>query len=85
MGSIGGLYGIVHGAGNAMLIRGGACTAELRLMGLGVGTCIEVGFACDVYSFCACCFLFLGLVIICCDFLNFVLYVLVGVGVISVS
>ncbi len=30
------LYGIVHGEGNAMLMRGGACTAELRLMGLVV-------------------------------------------------
>ncbi len=33
------LYGIVHGAGNAVLMRGGACAAELRLMGFGVGSC----------------------------------------------
>ena len=26
------LWGIVHGVGNAMLMRGGACAAELRLM-----------------------------------------------------
>jgi hypothetical protein len=33
------LCGIVHGAGNAMLMRGGACAAELRLMGLGFRSC----------------------------------------------
>ena len=33
------LCGIVHGAGNAMLMRGGACAAELCLMGLGVSSC----------------------------------------------
>ena len=32
----GGLCGIVHKAENAILMRGGACAAELRLMGLGV-------------------------------------------------
>ena len=31
------LCGIVHGAGNAMLIRGDTCVAELRLLRLGVG------------------------------------------------
>ncbi len=37
------LCGIVHGAVNAMLMRGGACAAELRLMGLGVGSrCVGV-------------------------------------------
>ncbi len=36
LGSVGGLYGSVHGVGNAMLMRGGACAAELRLMGLCV-------------------------------------------------
>ncbi len=35
-GNVGGLCGIVHGAENAILMRGGACAAELRLMGLGV-------------------------------------------------
>ena len=35
-GIVGGLCGIVHGAENAILMRGGACAAELRLMGLGV-------------------------------------------------
>ena len=35
-GNVGGLCGIVHGAENAMLMRGGACAAELRLMGWGV-------------------------------------------------
>ena len=35
-GKVGGLCGIVHGAENAILMRGGACAAELRLMGLGV-------------------------------------------------
>ncbi len=28
--------GMVHGAGKAMLMRGGTCAAELRLMGLRV-------------------------------------------------
>ena len=70
VGSVGGLCGIVHGAENAMLMRGGACAAELRLIGLGIGSCIEVGFVCDVCSFCVCCFLFLGLVIRCCGFLS---------------
>ena len=43
VGSIGDLCGIVHGVGNAMLMRGGACAAELRLMGLGVGSrCAKV-------------------------------------------
>ena len=37
-GNVGGLCGIVHGAGNAILMRGGACSAELRLLGLGVGS-----------------------------------------------
>ena len=32
-GNVGGLCGIVHGAENAMLMRSGACAAELRLMG----------------------------------------------------
>ncbi len=32
--SVGGLCGIVLGAENAMLMRGGACAAELRLMGV---------------------------------------------------
>ena len=32
------LCGMVHGAEKAMLMRGGACAAELRLMGLGVGS-----------------------------------------------
>ncbi len=36
LGSVGGFCGIVHGVGNAMLMRGGTCAAELRLMGLGV-------------------------------------------------
>ena len=35
-GIVGGLCGIVHGAENTILMRGGACAAELRLMGLGV-------------------------------------------------
>ena len=85
VGSIDGLYCSVRGAENAMLMRGGACAAELRLIGLGIGSCIEVGFVCDVCSFCVCCFLFLSLVIRCCDFLNIRLYVLVSVGMVSVS
>jgi hypothetical protein len=32
VGSIVGLCGIAHGAGNVMLMRGGACAAELCLM-----------------------------------------------------
>ena len=38
VGSVGVLCGIVHGAGNAMLMRGGACAAKLRLIGLGIGS-----------------------------------------------
>jgi hypothetical protein len=30
---------IVHGAGNDILMRGGACAAVLRLMGLGADSC----------------------------------------------
>ena len=58
MGSVGGLCGIVHGVGNAMLMRGGACAAELRLMGLGLflalrsGLCVmHVPFAFVVFFF----------------------------------
>ena len=51
VGSIGGLYGSVHGAGNAMLMRGGACAAELRLMGLWVASWFEVGVVCACGSF----------------------------------
>ncbi len=29
---------IVHGVGNAMLMRGDACAAELHLLGLGIGS-----------------------------------------------
>ena len=37
-GGCGGLLcGMVHGAGKAIMMRGGACAAELRLMGVGVG------------------------------------------------
>ena len=35
-GNVGGLCDNVHGAENAILMRGGACAAELRFMGLGV-------------------------------------------------
>ena len=43
VGSVGVLCCIVHGAGNPILMRGGACAAELRLMGLGVGSrCVMV-------------------------------------------
>jgi hypothetical protein len=38
VGNIGVLCGIVHGTGNVILMRGGACAVELRLMGLGVGS-----------------------------------------------
>ena len=38
VGSVGFLCVIMHGAWNAILMRGGACAAELRLMGLGVGS-----------------------------------------------
>jgi len=46
------LCGIVHGTGNAMLMRGGACAADLRFTGLGVGS--HCGIVCDfvLYSFC---------------------------------
>ena len=82
MGSVGGLCGIVHGAGNAMLMRGGACAAELRLMGMWVASCFEVGVVCACCSFCGCCFLLRGLVLCCCVFiLDLRLYVLVGMSV----
>jgi hypothetical protein len=82
VGSIGGLYGSVHGAGNAMLMRGGACAAELRLMGLWVASCFDVGVVCACCSFTGCCFLLRGLVLCCGDFIfDLRLYVLVGVGV----
>jgi hypothetical protein len=51
------LCGIVHGAGNAMLMRGGAYAAELRLMGLGVVSCFVVDFVRALCSFSGCCFL----------------------------
>jgi hypothetical protein len=37
-GNVGGLCDIVHGAENAILMRGGAYAVELRLMGVGVRT-----------------------------------------------
>jgi hypothetical protein len=59
VGRVGVLCGIVHEAGKAILMRGGACAAELRLMGLGVGSfcvsgCVFVllSFVCYV----SCCF-----------------------------
>ncbi len=48
VGSDGVLCGIVHGPGNAMSMRGGACAAELRLMGLGVGSCRAIILVFDV-------------------------------------
>ena len=44
------LCGIVHGAENAMLMGSGACAAELRLMGLGVGSRCASVFMFDVCS-----------------------------------
>jgi len=44
------LCGIVHGAGNAMLMLGGACAAELRLMGLVFGTCCATVIVFFVYD-----------------------------------
>jgi hypothetical protein len=41
--SVGVLCGIVHGAGEAISMRSGACAAELRLMGLGVGSRFAMG------------------------------------------
>ena len=60
LGSVGGLCGIVHGAGNAMLIRGGACAAELRLMGVCVLSCNIVIDLFKLCSLCVFCFLFRG-------------------------
>ena len=82
LGSFGGLYGSVHGAGNGMLMRGGACAAELRLMGLCVTSWFGVDVVCACGSFCGCCFLLRGLVLCCCVFiLDLRLYVLVGMSV----
>ena len=47
--NVGVLCGIVHGAGNAILMQGGACVAELRLMRLGVGS------RCDMVCVLFCC------------------------------
>ncbi len=47
----------MHGAENAMLMRGGACAAELRLMGLGVRSrCAGIGVF-VLWSFCLVCLL----------------------------
>jgi len=35
------LCGVVYGARNGMLMRGGACAAELHLMGSGDGSCCD--------------------------------------------
>ena len=41
------LCGMVHGAGKAMLMRGGACAAELHLMEVGVGSgCVGDSLTC---------------------------------------
>ncbi len=58
VGSVGGLCGIVHGVGNAMLMRGGACAAELRLMGVYVLSCGVVIDLFKLCSLCVFCFLF---------------------------
>ena len=52
VGSDGVLCGIVHGAGNAMLMRDGACAAELRCIGLGVGSRCAIVCVFVLYSFC---------------------------------
>ena len=49
---VGVLCGIVHGAGNDILMRGGACAAELRLMGFGVGSFYVSGCVFVLLSFC---------------------------------
>jgi hypothetical protein len=64
----------VHGVGNAMLMRGGACAAELRLMGLVGGSlcvsgCVFVVWLCCVF----CLLLFVG-GCCCCVFLVLRLY-----------
>ena len=71
---------IVHGAGNAMLMRGCDCAAELGLMGLGVGSCCGGVCIFDVRSFSDCCFLLRGMVVWCCFFLDLRLYALMCVG-----
>ena len=60
VGSVGVLCGIVHGAENAILMRGGACASELRLMGLGVGSRCAMVCVFVVLSFCVICFLLHG-------------------------
>ena len=60
LGSVGGLKGIVHGAGNAMLMRGGACAAELRLMGVCVSSFCVVFGVFKLYTLCVVCFRFRG-------------------------
>ncbi len=52
VGSVGVLCGIVHGAGNAMLMRSGDCAAELRLMGLVDGSCCAMVCVFESRSFC---------------------------------
>ena len=60
VGNVGVLYDIVHGAGKAMLMRGGACAAELRLMRLGVESRRAMGCVFVLQSFCVICFLLRG-------------------------
>ena len=51
---------MVHGAGNAMLMRGGACAAELRLMGVCERSCCVVFLLFELCSLWVFCFLFKG-------------------------
>jgi hypothetical protein len=57
VGSDGVLCSIVHGTGNAMLMRGGACAAELRLLGSGIGSRCYIVCVFVFYSFRVSCFI----------------------------
>jgi hypothetical protein len=80
LGSVGGLKGIVHGAGNAMLMRGGACAAELRLMGVGVSSCCVVIGVFKLCNLCVVCFLFRGGEVCLCVSLDLRWYVCLVLG-----
>ncbi len=65
-----------HGLGKAMLMRGGACAAELRLMGVWVGSgCRGVCRVCGM-SLCASFFILCVVDVLCCVLLDLRLCVL---------
>ena len=69
----------MHGVGNAMLMRGGACAAELRLMGLVGGSLCVSGCVFVVWLCCVFCLLFVcGRLLLLCISCSKVVFVDVG-------